>query len=79
MVCPWTRVMIAICLNSQLLSSKGQFGFKTNVPINISIKPDGESLHMYTMNVLNALTKANEELKKIGVPPEKLLKNILFE
>ena len=65
-------------LTSALLQ-KGQFGFKSNVPINISIKPDGESLHMYTMNVLNALTKANEELKKIGVPPEKLLKNILFE
>ena len=31
------------------------------------------------MNVLNALTTANEELKKLGVPPEKLLKNILFE
>ena len=65
-------------LTSALLQ-KGEFGNKTNVPINISIKPDGESLHMYTMNVLNALTTANEELQKRGVPPEKLLKNILFE
>jgi biopolymer transport protein ExbD len=65
-------------LTSTLLQ-KGQFGAKSDVKIIINIKPDGQARHKYTIHVLNALTKANEELKKLGVPPEKLLKNILFE
>ena len=61
------------------LVQQGQFGAKNDVPIIINIKPDGQAKHKYTMNVLNALTKANKFLKDNGTPPEKLLKRILFE
>ena len=64
---------------TKALLQKGQFGAKSKADVTVSIKPHGESHHMYTMNVLNALTSANEELKKMQIPPEKLLKNILFE
>ena len=65
-------------LTSHLLQ-QGQFGAKSDVKIIINIKPNGEARHKYTMYVLNALTKANKELEKMGTPPEKLLTQILFE
>ena len=53
-----------------------------NAKVIINIKPEGLARHKYTMNVLNALTKANMELEKRqeGKPRKEmfLLTSIMF-
>ena len=62
---------------------QGQFAMRTADPkVVINIKPEGMARHKYTMNVLNALTKANKKLEEMQSGKARkdmfLLTNIMF-
>jgi biopolymer transport protein ExbD len=49
---------------TQYFLHQGQFAMKnSNSKVIIDIKPEGLARHKYTMNVLNALTNANQKLE----------------
>jgi len=61
------------------LLRRGQMDARGPAKTIINITPDGQARHKHTINVLNSLTKANRELDKLGIPKDRLLKQITFQ